>query len=198
MRPAAAEPASRGQAWAGGPGAVFGNPDPQRPWLDGAADRCAHHDGLAVDADRDLRYVSVGPDLAGGEDGHAPRRPAVQRRAPRRSPSPRPHRARRCRAVSGDRAPAMSLVWPALLLTSSAHGPVTVIAPARAVSLAPRPGTGLPPRRCPMCPRRPYSRSATPRRPHSLRSPPLALHASASPGALLTRAGRTPRCWRPR
>lgn len=26
----------------------------------------------------------------------------------------------------------------------------------------------------------------------------LALHASASPGALLTRAGRTPRCWRPR
>jgi hypothetical protein len=61
-----------------------------------------------------------------------------------------------------------------------------------------RPGTCLPVRRCPMCPRRPYSRSAT-FPPSALTAITIpALHASASPGALLTRAGRTPRSRRPR
>ena len=62
-----------------GPGAVPGNTDSQRLRLDGAADRCRHHDRLTVDADGDLGYVGVHHDLAGGKRGQAAAAGAAQK-----------------------------------------------------------------------------------------------------------------------
>jgi hypothetical protein len=69
--PAAAAPASQGEAGRTDARAVAGDPDPQRLRPDSAAHRRRHHHRLAVDADRDLRHVDVHHHLPGGERGQA-------------------------------------------------------------------------------------------------------------------------------
>lgn len=58
-----------GRLGSGNAGPVSGHDDPERLWLDGAADWGGQHDCLAVDADGDLRGVGADDDLIGGEGG---------------------------------------------------------------------------------------------------------------------------------
>lgn len=166
----------------------------------GAADP-AEHDHTTTGQDSFIRQAELRrptdndrerPSPQGGTAAETPGRGRLH-------PPCRTSGARRCGAERGQ--PPQSLpVEGRLGRADPGRSSGTVIAAVRAISLAlsarHRPSASTLPH-VPTAPLQPISHTApsAPRRPHSLRSP---CAAQRKPGALLTRAGRTPRCWHPR